>query len=81
MWQEWVSQVGKGGDRATAAAAAHMWALQSGCCVSSDDDDDDYDSMTRARRSPTPIEIFGFCMAAVQYAGHLAGPWLDGDGG
>lgn len=49
-----MSQVGKGGDRAT--AAAHMWALQSGCCVSSDDDDDDYDSMTRA----TPIEIFGF---------------------
>lgn len=65
-----------GGDRAAAAAAAHMWALQSGCCVSPDDDDD-YDSMTRA----TPIEIFGFCMAAVQYAGHLAGPWLDEDGG
>lgn len=68
-----------GGNRAT-AAAAHMWALQSGCCVSSDDDDD-YDSMTRASRSPTPIEIFGFCMAAVQYAGHLAAPWLDEDGG
>lgn len=47
--------------------------------MSSDDDDDDYDSMTRARGSPTPIEIFGFCMATVQYAGHLAGPWLDGD--
>lgn len=74
-----MSQIGKGGDK---AAAAHMWALQSGCCVSpDDDDDDDYDSMTRASRSPTPIEIFGFCMAAVQYAGHLAGPWLDGDGG
>lgn len=49
--------------------------------MSSDDDDDDYDNMTRASRSPTPIEIFGFCMAAVQYAGHLAGPWLDEDGG
>lgn len=66
--------MGSGGDRAAAAApaAAHMWALQSGCCVSSDVDDDDYDSMTR-EGGPTPIEIFGFCMAAVQYAGHLAG--------
>lgn len=48
--------------------------------MSSDDDDDDYDSMTRASRSPTPIEIFGFCMAAVQYAGHLAIPSGRGRG-
>lgn len=60
--------MGSGGDRAAAAAAAtaHMWAVQSGCCVSSDVDDDDYDSMTREGAQPRLKSlVFAWLLCAI----------------